>query len=124
MAQKILKIVFILFILVSLCMPYIYATDIEMDLPDANVLDDTNNLNSEINEDNQSDENALLDENTSDQEDLPTDSDSLAETLNPTTVSTESEGGLSITNIINILLITVGIVIILLAIAIIIRLKS
>ena len=118
MAQKILKIVFILFILVSLCMPYIYATDIEMDLPDANVLDDTNNINSEINE------NALLDENTSDQEDLPTDSDPLAETLNPTTVSTESEGGLSVTNIINILLITVGVVIILLAIAIIIRLKS
>ena len=45
------------------------------------------------------------------------------DTLQPTDVNTVEESGLGVTNIINILVITVGVILILLAIATIIRLK-
>ncbi len=129
MAQKVLKILFILFILLSICINYIYATDIDMDLPNnnSNVFDSSENTNQNIENtitDTNSENTAntlenIADSITDDDASLPS-----AETLSPSVISTSQESGLSTTNIINILLITVGVIIILLAIAIIIRLNS
>ena len=129
MAQKVLKILFILFILLSICINYIYATDIDMDLPNnnSNVFDSSENTNQNIENtitDTNSENTANTLENIADS--IADDDVSLpsAETLSPSVISTSQESGLSTTNIINILLITVGVIIILLAIAIIIRLNS
>ena len=128
MTQKVLKILFILFVLFSVCVNYIYATDINMNLPSNDVIDDFSNVNPD-NGNSATDgnsENQAVPENTVNDEvdDVSANPSSSAETLSPAIISTDSEAGLSVTNIINILLITVGIVIILLAIAIIIRLNS
>ena len=122
MAKKVLKILFIFLILFSFCMSYIYATDIDFNLQnnDSSTVQDTNNIDGIGNE---TDGDAILDENTEIPGDT-VDTDTTTEALNPSSVSTAPESGLSVTNIINILLITVGVIIILLAIAIIIRLKN
>ena len=123
MTKKVLKVLFIFLILFSFCMSYIYATDIDFNLQndETNIVeDDNNNVNGIQNE---ADENTVFDENTEIPGDI-FDTDSTTEALHPSSISTSSESGLSIGNIINILLITVGVIIILLAIAIIIRLKN
>ena len=128
--QRILKIIFILFIIFSFCVSYIYATDIDLNLPANNTVADENTQNDET---NTVDDNSV---DTSEQDSLPGDdvssgSDTLptsnileTQTMQPSAVTTVQNSGLGVTGIINILLITVGIVIILLAIAIIIRLKN
>ena len=116
MTKKVLKILFIFLILFSFCMSYIYATDIDFDLQnnEFSTVQDTHNVDGAGNE---TVENTEIPGDT-------VDTDSTAESLNPSSISTAPESGLSVSNIINILLITVGVIIILLAIAIIIRLKN
>ena len=122
MTKKVLKILFIVLILFSFCISHIYATDIDFNLQnnEANTSEDPNNTEIPGNE---VDENSIIDGNAEIPEE-PIDSSTTGETLNPAGISTAPESGLSVTNIINILLITVGVIIILLAIAIIIRLKN
>ncbi len=128
MTQRILKIFLVFIIVLSFSITCVYASGINLDLPseDGNAqidnntqLDNTqqeeNNIESPVNDGNQE----ILDENSNDNTVFPSDT----ETLQPSTVTSAPDSGLSATNIINILLITVGVIIILLAIAIIIRLK-
>ncbi len=98
MNKKIFKISFILILAFAFCGSYVYATNIDLNLPgitSENVVD-----------------NSITTPSTP------------AETLQPSGVSTSAETELGITNIINILLITVGVILILLAIAILIRLRG
>lgn len=145
MTQKIAKIIFILLIILSLSISFVSATDINLNLPgtsDGNTTTDNeqdpveNVVNNEVNNNQAStnqtnppetDQNTMTeDNNTLDDAGGLTDpfETTDTETLQPGSVTTSPESGLGITNIINILLITVGVIIILLAIAIIIRLKK
>lgn len=109
----IFSIIFVLFLLTSICL----ATDsINMDLS-------TSSNTSTPFVDNTTIDNANLDLNEN--PDVP-DTDSIEDETEPTistTTTYEDSDALSITNIINIILIVVGIVIILLGIAIIIKIK-
>ncbi len=128
--QRILKITFILFIIFSFCVSYIYATDIDLNLPANNTVVNENTQNDETNtvDDNSADtseqDSLPGDEVSSDSDTLPTSNILETQAMQPSAVTTVQSSGLGVTGIINILLITVGIVIILLAIAIIIRLKN
>ena len=133
MTQKALKIIFILLLIFSFCITYVYATNIDLDLPgtsnnptdqssnveDQNLTDNTINTPDDGNTNASNDDNANT-ETLYDSPSTPSDS----ETLNPGAFSSAPQDGLSVSNIINILLITVGVVIILLAIAILIRLRG
>lgn len=134
MAQKILKIIFILVILLSLCISYVSATGIDLNLPGTNPDPNQTTSNDILNNaDNESNITTTPDDIQNDTENNLTNeapiNDPFAnnipstENLGATNISSQ-ETGLGITNIINILLITVGVIIILLAIAIILRLKS
>lgn len=129
MTQKVLKILFIFIILFIFCMCYVHASDIDLDIP-ANIPEiiDNSDISSENNIANQNLETTNNSENSGSTVDTnPITGDDItasSETLSPGVISTTPESGLSVTNIINILLITVGVIIILLAIAIIIRLNS
>lgn len=108
----IFSIIFVLFLITSICL----ATDsINMDLSTS-----SNTSTSFV--DNTTIDNANLDLN--EDPDVP-DTDSIEDETEPTisTTTYEDSDALSITNIINIILIVVGIVIILLGIAIIIKIK-
>lgn len=149
MAQKILKVIFILAILFVFCIGYVSATGIDLNLPGTNpdqnqttsndMINNSGNQDNITNNPNDSQNDALNNPNAS-QNDMennitndPTINDPFANNLpsNPTSTETlgatnvsSQETGLGITNIINILLITVGVIIILLAIAIMLRLKG
>ena len=134
MLQKVFKIICILLFLLCFCISIVSATDINLNLPgtndntinnetnnaENNTIDNTvdNTVDSNI-EDNQTGPINNVDENVEDPF-----QDVTSENLQPSGISTTSESGLGITNIINILLITVGVILILLGIAIIIRLKN
>lgn len=113
MSKKIFLIflMFILFSFISVCL----ATDITMNLPNNSVSNETADNASTF--DPTTIDNAGLD-SPSDLEDTDTSAPKVS-----TTTSYDDSGELSITNIINIILIVVGIVIILLGIAIIIKIK-
>ena len=133
MTQKALKIIFILLLIFSFCITYVYATNIDLDLPgtsnnptdQSSNVEDQNLTDNTINTPDDGNTNASNDDNVNtealyDSPSTPSDS----ETLNPGAFSSAPQDGLSVSNIINILLITVGVVIILLAIAILIRLRG
>lgn len=112
--SKFIKVFSIILIIFSLCVSFysVYATsDINMNL-----------------ESNETIQNQLIGNNTDDVTDnltdIETQSPTTADTYTPpTSVGIIAEEGLTLSNILSILLITVGVVLILLAIAIIIRLK-
>lgn len=89
-----------------------YASDIDMNLVANETLDEATG-----------DENVLADENIVTDDTLDQQSSTTEDIISPTGVSATVEEGLGLTNILNILLITVGVILILLSIAIIIRLK-
>ena len=105
---KILLIYLISFILIA-NFNFIFASDIDMNL--------TENLTESSNEESneESNENFIM---------SPVDEqETFGETTSPSSIGSISDDGLSMTNILNIILITIGILLILFAIAIIIRLK-
>ena len=127
MNRKIFKISFILILAFVFCGSYVYATNIDLNLPgitSENNEQMTNNVETVNNEQTANNvENSI--ENISNTVDNSITTPSTpAETLQPSGVSTSAETELGITNIINILLITVGVILILLAIAILIRLRG
>lgn len=131
MNKKIFKISFILILAFVFCGSYVYATNIDLNLPgitSENNEQMTNNVETVNNEQTANNvENSI--ENISNTVDNVVDNSittpsTPAETLQPSGVSTSAETELGITNIINILLITVGVILILLAIAILIRLRG
>ena len=104
---KILAIfIMLLFIFSNIC----FATEINMNL-----------LNHTENSVNENETNLV--ENTDSTDNIPSD-DTIGGTAAPSDVSSIEQEDMSFSNILNILVITVGVVIILLAIAILIRLKS
>lgn len=107
--SKFLKISIILFIILLFISSFSYATDINMNLT--------------VPETNSEDSNVTANE-VDDQNLISTPNDPLSGSMSPTDVSSISEENMSFSNILNILIITVGVIIILLAIAILIRLKG
>lgn len=117
--SKSIKVLSVVLIIFSFIISFygVYATDINMNLPttnqDANVTSTPDLVNS-------TDSNIYQDT----QDIVPPSGDSNASsTVTPSSVSSISEEGLGLTSILSILLITVGVILILLAIAIMIRLK-
>ena len=140
MTKKSLKIFLILLVIFSLCTICSSAANINLNLPGtdntqsnnsinseepinnqtaSNQVPDNNTTNANITDNNAINSNNIVDNNDTTIPDNPLDD---MQTLQPTT-NESSNSGLSVTNIINILLITVGVILILLAIAIMIRLK-
>lgn len=131
--SKVFKIFLVLILSFIFCISFVYASDVTMDLPNNDTSSGTTNeeiLNNETsneNSNNATTDNSLAneylegstDENTALPEDPLADAYSHEQAVG---ISTNSSG-LSASSIINILLIAVGIIIIFLAIAIIIRLK-
>ena len=120
--SKIFKTLIFLFIIIFSISTLVFATDINMNLEnpnenpvDANAIDsnsmDTNSI------DNVSDTNTV--ENMDEFE-----QDTISGTAAPSGVSSIAQENMSFSNILNILVITVGVILILLAIAILIRLKG
>ena len=117
--SKSIKVLSVVLIIFSFIISFygVYATDINMNLPttnqDSNVTSSPDLVNS-------------IGSNTyqNTQDIVPSSVDSNASsTVTPSSISGISEEGLGLTNILSILLITVGVILILLAIAIMIRLK-
>ncbi len=144
MKKNIFKVTFIFFIICGILGSYVYATDIDINLPSITppANEDTNNDpetpaenqtpdTEDPNSENPDGENPTEEnpdgENSGDGSDIaPLDDGSEtidSEVLQPSTLSNAPEDGLGTTNIINIILITVGVILILLSIAILIRLK-
>ena len=124
--SKVFKIFLVLMLSFVFCMSFVYASDVTMDLPDS---DSTSNSSEENSTDsNVTDDNSLADEylnGAPEEENTALPEVPLADAYSheqAVGISTNSSG-LSASSIINILLIAVGIIIIFLAIAIIIRLK-
>ena len=111
--SKIFKILVILFtILLLLFNLTVLATDINMNLPseeDTNLVDENNSAN---------------DVTSSDEDNIAHTTDDIGGSAVPSSVSSISQENMSFSNILNILIITVGVILILLAIAILIRLKG
>lgn len=128
MNKKVFKIFIIMLLIFSFCISYVSATNIDLNLPGTSTTTntETNNevqvpANNEVSSNNSVDTN-IDNSNVNDVIDNIGTS-TPAESLQPSGISTSSETELGITNIINILLITVGVILILLSIAILIRLK-
>ena len=140
MTKKSLKIFLNLLVIFSLCTICSSAANINLNLPGtdntqsnnsinseepinnqtaSNQVTDNNTTNANITDNNAINSNNIVDNNDTTIPDNPLDD---MQTLQPAT-NESSNSGLSVTNIINILLITVGVILILLAIAIMIRLK-
>ena len=112
---KSIKIFSIILIIFSILINFygVFATDIDMNLPSAQTNEVEENTEDIANTD------YPISDDTTQADSVLGESDFIS----PSSVGTLTEEGLSTSNILSILLITVGIVLILLAIAIIIRLK-
>ena len=108
---KFFPILLIAFSLILSFYSVIYASNINMNLASENSVSE--NVADTVN-------NSLVDENITD--DL-VDNESQAEVTTPSSVTATTEEGIGLSNVLSIILITVGVVLILLAVAIIIRLK-
>lgn len=108
---KFFPILLIAFSLILSFYSVIYASNINMNLASENSVSE--NVADTV-------DNSLVDENIID--DL-VDDVSQAEVTTPSSVTATTEEGLGLSNVLSIILITVGVVLILLAVAIIIRLK-
>ena len=128
MNKKFIKIFVVLLLIFSLYINISYATDINLNLPgtsDSNSIQQNNEVKNSANELDNTNPSQNIDNSVQNNDFNSQDlSNSNVETLSPADISSATESGLGITNIINILLITVGVILILLAIAIIIRLRN
>lgn len=130
--SKIFKTLAIIFVILMLCSTLVCATDINMNL------DNPNQTETNTTEDpNSTSTNTLTDTNTTGGEtgtetnDGSTagtedtfEQDNIGGTMAPSGVSSIAQENMSFSNVLNILVITVGVILILLAIAILIRLKG
>ena len=124
--SKIFKTLVSFFILIFSISTLVLATDINMNLSNQNdTVIDGNAVDS-----NSTDSNELINDTSSDVTNETTNTvdtfqqDSLSGTVAPSSVSSIAQENMSFSNILNILMITVGVILILLAIAILIRLKG
>lgn len=124
--SKIFKTLVAFFIILFSTTTLVLATDINMNLSNQNdTVIDGNAVGS-----NSTDSNELINDTSSDVTNETTNTvdtfqqDSLSGTVAPSSVSSIAQENMSFSNILNILMITVGVILILLAIAILIRLKG
>ena len=124
--SKIFKTLVAFFIILFSTTTLVLATDINMNLSNQNdTVIDGNAVDS-----NSTDSNELINDTSSDVTNETTNTvdtfqqDSLSGTVAPSSVSSIAQENMSFSNILNILIITVGVILILLAIAILIRLKG
>ena len=122
-AKKI-KILFVLLMILLFINTIVFATDINMNLPagDNDIVESDNNINTGINGTDNT-ENIQSDDSSYTNQTNTQFSDDIGGEAAPSSVSSIAQENMSFSNILNILLITVGVVLILLAIAILIRLK-
>lgn len=114
---KNLKILFSLLLILFLLSSISLATDIDMNLqPNNSITSSNNTLNEEIENANEITNNEIFENNTNDALYNPS--------TTVTSTSSVQDDALSTSNILNILLIVVGVVLILLGIAILIRMHS
>ena len=134
--SKIFKTLVILFIILFSATTLVHATDINMNLENPNQTD-TNSTDLDTSTDNTNDieDTSATDTNTNETTDTNAEGtngslddnfeqDNIGGSVAPSGVSSIAQENMSFSNILNILIITVGVVLILLAIAILIRLKS
>lgn len=128
--SRIFKTLVILVIILFSVTSLVYATDINMNLENQNQTD-TNSAtdsNSVTDNGNAVDSNTITDSNTVDTNDTIADDnfeqDNIGGSVAPSGVSSIAQENMSFSNVLNILVITVGVILILLAIAILIRLKN
>ena len=128
--SRIFKTLVILVIILFSVTTLVHATDINMNLENQNQTD-TNSAtdsNSVTDNGNAVDSNTITDSNTVDTNDTLADDnfeqDNIGGSVAPSGVSSIAQENMSFSNVLNILVITVGVILILLAIAILIRLKN
>ena len=122
---RFLKISVILLFVLFLISTVVAATDINMNLTSQENTTDLNTIDSNTTESGTDDNEALDNANTIETDDISDPIvDSLGGTAAPSGVSSIAQENMSFSNILNILVITVGVVLILLVIAILIRLKG
>ena len=116
-----LVLLFVLFLISTV----VAATDINMNLTSQENTTDLNTIDSNTTDENGPSENATIDDTNAIDSDVSDPIvDSTGGTAAPSGVSSIAQENMSFSNILNILVITVGVVLILLAIAILIRLKG
>ena len=123
--SKIFKTLIILFIILFSATTLVLATDINMNLENPSQTDtnsEETNVTDTNNPDNTNDLNSVTDTNTIADENF--EQDNIGGPVAPSGVSSITQENMSFSNVLNILVITVGVILILLAIAIIIRLKN
>lgn len=123
--SKIFKTLIILFIILFSATNLVLATDINMNLENPSQTDtnsEETNVTDTNNPDNTNDLNSVTDTNTIADENF--EQDNIGGPVAPSGVSSIAQENMSFSNVLNILVITVGVILILLAIAIIIRLKN
>lgn len=124
--SKVLKITLIALIISIFICSFVYATDIDLNLTDneyssESIDDETDNLNDSSITTKRNESNYAGSSSTSnDDSDIDNDADATV----VSSISTVSSTGLGFSNILNILLIVVGIILILLCVAILIKLFS
>lgn len=128
MNKIVLRVSLILLMVFVFCVSLVHASsDINFDLPgvdNSTPNTETSNNNETSNSDNSQINNNNVDNTTNNDADTDISNPTETEVLQSAGVSSAPETGLSVTNIINILLIAVGVILILLAIAILIRLNG
>ena len=119
------KILTIIFFVIFFFNTTVLATDINMNLPVEEESSDTNTTDSNGSDTDVTDDStANGDESNVDETTESTMQDDIGGTAAPSEVSSIAQENMSFSNILNILVITVGVILILLAIAILIRLKG
>jgi len=120
--SKILKITLILFIILSSIYSFSLATDIDMNITSSDN-NTTNTTTNNVENDNANTSNNNITTNTVYEDEEDTIADNEYTTISSVNKAS-TDDGLGMSNILNILLIVVGVVLILLAIAILIRLHG
>ena len=121
---RFLKISVILLFVLFLISTVVAATDINMNLTSQENTTDLNTIDSNITDENGTDDNEIIDDSRDSGDVSDQIVDSTGGTAAPSGVTSIAQENMSFSNILNILVITVGVVLILLAIAILIRLKG
>lgn len=123
--SKIFKTLVILFIILFSATTLVHATDINMNLENPN---QTNTNLTDLNTTDTNSANAVNDiGDTTDTNTVANDNfgqDNIGGSVAPSGVSSIAQENMSFSNVLNILVITVGVILILLAIAILIRLRN
>lgn len=123
MNKIVFRILLILFLIFVFCMSAVNASsDISFDLPGVNNSTSTNETTNNNEVTNSSNDDTTV--NSTGDDIFDNTDPNPSESLQPSSISSAPETGLGTSNVINILLIAVGVILILLAIAILIRLNG